>query len=119
SNAAPGNRQERWTRILTEAAKQSKHYWVPKLDVLASFAEVLSIPALSKIVFAERGGGPLKPALLGSPVLYLIGPEGGWTDEELTTAGKNGFQLVSLGAALLKAETVAIVGAALIRYELE
>jgi len=68
------------------------------------------LPASSKIIFAERRGGPLKPALTGSPVLYLIGPEGGWTDEELTTAGGNGFQPVSLGAALLKAETAAIVG---------
>jgi len=49
----------------------------------------------------------------------LIGPEGGWTDEELTAAGKNGFQPVSLGAALLKAETAAIIGAALIRYEFD
>jgi len=79
---------------------------------------VLSLPASSKIIFAERGGGPLKPALAGSPVLYLIGPEGGWTDEELTTAGKCGFTLVSLGEAMLKAETATIVGGAIIRYEL-
>src|SRR5438552_2913019 len=53
------------------------------------------------------------------PSLELIGPEGGWTDEELTAAGKNGFQPVSLGTALLKAETAAIIGAALIRYEFD
>jgi len=76
------------------------------------------LPASSKIIFAERGGGPLKPALAGSPVLYLIGPEGGWTDEELTTAGNCGFTLVSLGEAMLKAETATIVGGAIIRYEL-
>src|SRR5205823_17170 len=82
------HRHDRWMRIIIEAAKQSKHYYLPKLDQPVAFDEVLSLPASSKIIFAERGGGPLKPALAGSPVLYLIGPEGGWTDEELTTAGK-------------------------------
>ena len=119
SNVTPGNRHDRWVRILIEAAKQSKHYYIPKLDLPASFAEVLSIPASSKIIFAERNGGPPKAALVGSPVLYLIGPEGGWTDEELAQAANNGFTSVSLGEAILKAETAATVGGALIRYELE
>ena len=118
SNVVPGHRQDRWTRILIEAAKQSKHYYLPRLNEPVSFAEVLSIPAASKIMFAEREGSSLRPALTGSPVLYLVGPEGGWTPEELAAAGKNSFHLVSLGAAILKAETAAIVGAALIRYEL-
>jgi 16S rRNA (uracil1498-N3)-methyltransferase len=118
SNVEPGHRQDRWTRILVEAAKQSKHYHLLQLDAPRSFAEVLSIPAASKIMFAEREGGSLESALTGSPVLYLIGPEGGWTDEELSAARKNNFQLVSLGDAILKAETAAIVGASLIRYEL-
>ena len=69
-------------------------------------------------MFAEREGGSLKSALTGSPVLYLIGPEGGWTDEELAQAQKGGFIPVSLGDAILKAETAAMVGASLIRYEL-
>ena len=69
-------------------------------------------------MFAERGGGPLKSALAGSTVLFLIGPEGGWTDTELAEARDNGFHAVSLGEGILKAETAAIVGASLIRYEL-
>jgi 16S rRNA (uracil1498-N3)-methyltransferase len=118
SNAATGNRQDRWQRILIEAAKQSKRYYLPVLFKPASFDQVLLIPAATKILFAEHNGGPLKSALAGSPVLYLIGPEGGWTDREYSTALDKGFHAVSLGAAILKAETAAIVGAALIRYEL-
>jgi 16S rRNA (uracil1498-N3)-methyltransferase len=118
SNLAPGHRHDRWGRILVEAAKQSKHYFVPALDEPKTFEQVLAIPATSRIVFAESGGGPLKPALTGSPVLYLIGPEGGWTDRELSTAVTAGFQRVSLGTAILKAETAAIVGGALIFYEM-
>jgi 16S rRNA (uracil1498-N3)-methyltransferase len=118
SNVSPEGKHERWMRILIEAAKQSKQYHLPLLDTPATFENVLSIPAVSKIVFAERNGGPLKSALAGSPVLYLIGPEGGWTDRELKDSCGKGFQAVSLGAAILKAETAAIVGTALIRYEL-
>jgi 16S rRNA (uracil1498-N3)-methyltransferase len=118
SNVAAGNKHERWLRILIEAAKQSKQYYLPRLDSLLSFEDVLTIPAVSKILFAERDGRPLKSALAGSPALYLIGPEGGWTDRERSAARDSGFHEVSLGASILKAETAAIIGAALIRYEL-
>ena len=118
SNSAAGNRQDRWMRILIEAAKQSKHYYLPALDPPMTFDQVVSIPSASKIMFAEHDGGSLKSALAGSPVLYLVGPEGGWTDRELSAARDGGFHPVSLGAAILKAETAAIVGASLIRYEL-
>ena len=119
SNAAPGNRHDRWFRIVVEAAKQSKRYHLPALDAVGKFEQVLSIPASTKIMFAERDGGPLKSALASSPALYLIGPEGGWTDAEVAAARSHGFSAVSLGAGILKAETAAIVGGALIRYELE
>jgi 16S rRNA (uracil1498-N3)-methyltransferase len=118
SNVTAGNRHERWQRIVSEAAKQSKQYHLPALDAPASFDQVIALSAASKILFAERDGGPLKSALSGVPVLYLIGPEGGWTDRELSAARNNGFHAVSLGAAILKAETAAIVGTSVIRYEL-
>ena len=91
---------------------------MPVLDPVKTFDEVISMPAASKILFAERDGGSLKSALAGSPVLYLVGPEGGWTDREITAARHRGFHAVSLGAAILKSETAAIVGTSLIRYEL-
>ena len=118
SNAPPAKRYDRWLRIVIEAAKQSKRYHLPVITPTMTFQEVLSIPANTKIMFAERRGRPLKSALAGSPILYLIGPEGGWTDAEMRTAEERGFNLVSLGPGILKAETAAIVGGALIQYEL-
>ena len=118
SNADLSRRRDRWVRIVIEAAKQSKRYYLPTLDAPNTFKGVLSIPAATKIMFAERAGGSLKSALAGSPVLYLVGPEGGWTDQEMTAARELGFHTVSFGAAILKAETAAIVGGSLIRYEL-
>jgi 16S rRNA (uracil1498-N3)-methyltransferase len=119
SNVSPGNRQERWARIIIEAAKQSKRYHLPMIDPVTRFDNVLAIPASTKIMFAERDGGPLKSALAGSPALYLIGPEGGWTDQEMSAARERGFHPVSLGDGILKAETAAIAGGVLIRYELD
>src|SRR5438093_13319322 len=58
SNLGAGRRHDRWMRIVIEAAKQSKHYYLPKLDEPMAFNEVLSLPASSKIIFAARGGGP-------------------------------------------------------------
>jgi len=119
SNAEPGNRRKRWERILVEAAKQAKQYHLPELAPCCAFDQVLSIPAASKIMFAERDGGPLHSALAGPPVLCLVGPEGGWVEREISAARDSGFHAVSLGAAILKAETAAIVGISLVRYELE
>jgi 16S rRNA (uracil1498-N3)-methyltransferase len=119
SNSKDAGRRERWQKIIIEAAKQSKRYHLPVLDEPRSFENALEIEARTKIVFAERNGGPLKPAISGSPVLYLVGPEGGWTDEELNLADRQGFSLVGLGPTILKSETAAVVATSLLRYELQ
>ena len=114
----PARRSDRWTRIVIEAAKQSKRRYLPVLDDPAKFEHVLGVPAVTKIVFAERSSGPLKSAVAGSPALCLVGPEGGWTDAELEAARLKGFHLVGLGESILRSETAAIVGVALLRHEL-
>jgi 16S rRNA (uracil1498-N3)-methyltransferase len=119
SNATAGRRTDRWQRIVIEAAKQSKRYYLPVLDPPATFSEILKLQAATRILFAERGGGPLKSALAGPPTLFLIGPEGGWTEEELEAAHEKGFHRVSLGESILRSETAAITATALLRYELQ
>src|SRR5262249_25609396 len=101
SNVKESRKRDRWQKIIVEAAKQSKRYYLPELKDTLSFEEFLDLPAPSKIVFAERNGASLKSALSGSPVLYLIGPEGGWTDTELESAIRHQFRLVSLGPSIL------------------
>ena len=95
SNAARGS-VERWHRIIVEAAKQSKHYRLPILDEVTDLDSVLAFLAASKILFAEKDGTSLKSAVSAGPVLYLIGPEGGWTESELQAAGAQGATAVHL-----------------------
>ena len=117
SNAARG-RVQRWRRIIVEAAKQSKHYRFPILDEVTNLDSVLAFPAASKILFSEKDGTSLKSAVSGGPVLYLIGPEGGWGESELQAAGAQGATAVHLGSHIMRGETAAVVAAALIQYEL-
>ena len=119
SNVKNAGRRERWHKIIVEAAKQSKRYYLPTLDEPVSFAKVLDVEASTKILFAERNRAALSTAIHGSPVLYLIGPEGGWMDEEMEAAQQRGFALAGLGSTILRSETAAVVATALVRYELE
>lgn len=118
SNETGRGRERRWERILVAATKQSKQYRVPDLEPLRSFEEVLRIEAASKVVFSEHGGGKLKAALQGAPVLCLVGPEGGWTPPELELIEHAGFRSVHFGQRVLRAETAALVGVGLVAYEM-
>jgi 16S rRNA (uracil1498-N3)-methyltransferase len=94
---------ERLRRVAREAAMQCRRTWWPRIDELTGFEDVCRIPGA---VGAERGGAP--PSL-ASPTL-LVGPEGGWSESERAMLPG----LVGLGPTVLRAETAAISGAALL-----
>ncbi len=87
---------ERFRRVAREAAMQSRRAWLPTVEGVAAARDVQ--PAVG-VVFAEPGGDPID----GSVRVLLVGPEGGWTDEELI-----GHPTVGLGPTVLRAETAAI-----------
>jgi 16S rRNA (uracil1498-N3)-methyltransferase len=118
SNVLGPGREKRWKRIIVEAAKQSKHYYLPRLDAVTDIKHVLAVDGGSKIVFALESEGPLESALSDAPVVYMIGPEGGWADEELEAARSRGFVEVRLGPHIMRAETAAIVAGGLIAHQL-
>ncbi|HEY6532135.1 MAG TPA: RsmE family RNA methyltransferase [Acidimicrobiales bacterium] len=93
----------RLQRVAREAAQQCRRTWWPRIDELSTFAQVCGLPGA---VGADRGGDP--PSL-GHPTL-LVGPEGGWSPTERAALPA----LVGLGPTVLRAETAAISGAALL-----
>lgn len=94
---------ERLRRVAREASMQSRRPWLPEVADLATFAEAAALPGAT---MADRDGAP--PALDRPAV--LVGPEGGWTDEERSC----GLPAVGLGPGVMRAETAAIAAAALL-----
>jgi 16S rRNA (uracil1498-N3)-methyltransferase len=118
SNETGTGREQRWRRIVVEATKQSKQYWIPLLDPVAPLESALGIEAKTRILFSERGGAPFRETLDGPPALCLVGPEGGWVDGEIAAAREAGFSEAHFTNRVLRAETAAILGMGLVASEL-
>jgi len=111
---------ESWSRIVREEAKQSGNTKVPTILPPKPLREVLGKDEDGlKIFLNERGGTYLKEIFQGehdsvkqgmgipASVRALIGPEGGWTEQEERDILDHGFKAISLGPQTLRAETIA------------
>lgn len=116
---------ERWRKIALSAAQQSGRDKVPDIDEPTRLEEFLgSIPPGSSgiIFFEEKRERNLKKVLSGfkgiKEITILIGPEGGFTKEEVVAASEKGFIAASLGPRILRTETAPITALSIIQYEL-
>lgn len=122
-------RVERWRRISLEAMKQCGRRKLVEITAPRTIREFIAAneaspdatshtrPAL--LLFSEKGGMPVAAALAEisrpSPIVALIGPEGGWSDDEMETLNDCGSKAVTLGPRVLRTETAAVVAIALIQ----
>ena len=124
--AAPA-RVERWRRVAREAAKQSRRSDVPVVEDVVSLKSAVHIraaqPGLSLLLAEQERSTTLYAAMqagaaathLEKPAVHLaVGPEGGWTAEEEALFAAEGWQAVSLGPRILRAETAGITAMAVI-----
>jgi 16S rRNA (uracil1498-N3)-methyltransferase len=126
-------KSERWTKILTAAAKQCGRAEVPELEapqqfrdaIVAAAKEGVTLLAWEKHAGASTYAGlreVLREARVKHPqgltVNLFIGPEGGFSDEEIELAECEGAALFSLGPTVLRAETAAVAAATIVLYEL-
>ena len=112
---ASAKRVERWRRIVLEAAKQSRRSDVPLVDdPLMLKAALPLVTSATKLLLAEtEQENTLSAGLVGAEnVALAIGPEGGWTPEEMALFSESGWRHVTLGPRILRAETAAIAGLA-------
>jgi 16S rRNA (uracil1498-N3)-methyltransferase len=128
-------RVKRWKKIAEEAARQSGRSVVPVIrepvDLRNYFTSSFSHSKLQGFIFYEEGGKRLSEAVkvfptkgrnTSSPLveeggfLILVGPEGGFTKEEVICAQERGLSVVSLGKRVLRAETAAISAVTLVQY---
>jgi 16S rRNA (uracil1498-N3)-methyltransferase len=121
--AQPPHKPERWERILTEAAEQCRRGRIPELAAPLRLSEAWGEVAAADIALLPWegvGGLTVKAALAGKQprsVALFIGPEGGWREEEVENGRSRGIIPITLGSRILRAETAAIVSAALIMAE--
>jgi 16S rRNA (uracil1498-N3)-methyltransferase len=118
------DKQERWQRIAMESCKQCNRSTPPQINRIASFNDCISAAGSDlKMIFWEetadldlKGVAEIIAKNPPAAVFYMIGPEGGLTDEEVTLAKKHGFLSVTLGKQILRAETAAIAAGAVLQY---
>jgi 16S rRNA (uracil1498-N3)-methyltransferase len=118
--SAAAKRMERWRRIAHEAAQQSRRASVPEISAPTKIKEAVSERG---IVLAEsEEGNSLKEVLSemssATSLRLAIGPEGGWTSQELEAFSKAQWHSVSLGKTILRAETAAVAALAIAIAEL-
>lgn len=118
----------RWRKIAEGASRQSARTEVPLIHELISFHNIFSDTSLYRpyfrkckgLLFWEEGGIRLARAMekLGEcrSLIAAIGPEGGFTNEEVEISESSGFMIVSLGNRILRAETAAISATAIVQF---
>jgi 16S rRNA (uracil1498-N3)-methyltransferase len=117
------SRQARWMRIAEQAARQSGRATAPVVDDPCTWKEALMRvdDGAARFCLWERATEPLGPPLMEAlttpaPLAFAIGSEGGLTEDEAHLAESRGWALASLGALVLRTETVAasVLGAVLV-----
>ncbi len=110
---------QRWHRIMLEACKQCGRP-VPMTIHAPAALNTLSCDEASNLImpWEDEDSRPLSPALLTTslPTVLLIGPEGGFHQDEVTFARDLGFATVSFGPRILRAETAALAATAIVQY---
>ncbi len=116
---AAAKRRERWYRIAREASQQARRVRAPEIAAPARWKSALTTPADCRYVL-EEGTAPALLRVLpaerstGASVNLLLGPEGGWTEEERAESAAAGWRPVSLGPQVLRAETAAAAAIAIV-----
>ena len=120
-------RLSRWQKIALEACKQCNRPKPPDLHEVTHFGDMLGITRHDehnlKLIFWEEEGQKNLQDSLGTlhetqSALILIGPEGGFSSGEVAAAVAAGYQPVTLGSRILRAETAAIAAVSILQYQL-
>ncbi|GBE12370.1 ribosomal RNA small subunit methyltransferase E [bacterium BMS3Bbin14] len=114
------SRQDRWRRIMLEACKQCKRLLPMEINPTVGLNHLDTSQFSRKIMLWEDEKSVPLPGALPSAdsdsICLLLGPEGGFHQEEIEYARALGFQTVSLGRRTLRAETAALAAVAIVQF---
>jgi 16S rRNA (uracil1498-N3)-methyltransferase len=115
--AASAKRADRWRRLARQASEQSCRATPPEIAAVVKLKVATNLPGARRIVLAESENQTQLRDLLSSAegeILLAVGPEGGWTEDELQLFQTAGWMSGSLGPTILRAETAAIAATAIV-----
>ena len=119
-------KKKRWQNVADQAARQCGRADIPQLKDVMSFEEALSFPGdgtLKLIFWEEETGKGIRQVMSDvhysglKDIAVVVGPEGGFAQEEVAKAVENGFMSVSLGRQVLKVDTAVVAILTIIQYE--
>ena len=119
--AAAAKRTTRWEKIAFEASQQARRVHLPRIETAVRSDQALEVEADVRLMLDEDPDA--RPILCALPqtrssadrIALLLGPEGGWTPDEREKAAAAGWTPCSLGSTVLRAETAAVAGLAVIQ----
>jgi 16S rRNA (uracil1498-N3)-methyltransferase len=120
---AAAKRADRWRRIALQAAEQSRRVSPPEIPQPLKLKDALALPGSTRILLSENKPDAMLKDLLqshrrDSDVVLALGPEGGWTNDELKLFQEASWLSASLGSTILRAETAAIAALAVVLSQL-
>lgn len=116
------NKINRWTKIAKEATEQSHRIKMPTIHNIITLKELINVRGNAKIVcntneMSKNIKKVLQDNKKSDTMIIVVGPEGGFSEKELTFLTENDFISVSLGNNVLRAETVPLYILSVINYE--
>jgi 16S rRNA (uracil1498-N3)-methyltransferase len=116
---ASGKRAERWRRVAFQASEQSRRSASPEISDPLKFTDAVKLPGALRIALLEserqvRLRDIFSTDSIAEEVMLAVGPEGGWSENEVQLFHDGGWISASLGDTILRAETAAIAGTAIV-----
>ena len=119
-----GARVDRWRRVALASVKQSRRATLPEIRTPLAFDDFLAEPpAAVRLMLVEPAAASnavtlatLRSEPIPHDAAILVGPEGGWTDDEVKRAGERGVRLVTLGHRTLRADAVPIAAISVLQF---
>lgn len=116
------DRVDRWKRIAMETCRQCQRLTVPSIHSPMNFPDFIASNEYStcaRILFYENSRELWRPdrETFSIDTVLCVGPEGGWTEDEVKLAERSGWKIFGLGSLIFRAETAAIAATAILRHQ--
>jgi 16S rRNA (uracil1498-N3)-methyltransferase len=112
-STGPGTSVDHWRRISLQALKQCRRPWAMEVAGVVSVNELVEAEPAKAGAVADRRGCAIGKLSEGEGQVLAVGPEGGFTEQESALFDRHGWVRLCLGPYVLRAETAAIVGGAM------